>query len=306
MAFLCLSRYLICQILRCACGRATIGDMAFSPDRQSGLQKQRDLPRDLEEYRKEFGAGLEAMAKSVNTDLAHKLLTGTGAVRMEGFYPKEILADDRQKMETKKTSWIQKHFSTAEVSDEQREQWEKMEAAKPRKGELLEMVVTVLLHKVLKDRYVIARASKFDDYFGFDNIIVNKETGAVVCTFDDVHDQAYGDTVQEKIHEMKKSAQKGGARIKYGFTFENGELVKKEIDHVPKLYNPFSVSELDDALRVVNPKDLDAVSAEEQVIYNRIIDKFAELIPQLQASAQGDEYKKNLADFAAVLPSLKR
>lgn len=303
--------YLISQVLRELGGRATIGDMAFSPDRQSGFQKQRDLPRDLEEYRKEFGAGLEAMAEEVNEQLGDKLLTGTGAVRMEKFYDAATVKKDRDKMDERKTYWMKKHFLTPEISDKQRALWEEMETKKRAKGELLERVVTILLHKVLKDKYVIARASKYDDYFGFDNIIVNKETGAVICTFDDVHDQSYGDSIQEKVHEMQQSAKKGGATIRYGFSFEEDEdghrrLVKKEIKNVPKLYSPFSINELNAALEIVNPKDLNSVSAAEMTVYNRIIDKFAELIPQLQASARGDEYKKNLADFAAVLPSLKR
>lgn len=287
--------------------------MPHSAENFGKIERKRDLDQDPEIYHAEFAKGLETMAGEVNASLGlgskDKLLTGTGAIRMENFYDKATVDKHRERMKKKQDQWIRRDLNiphTAQVTSADITKWENSASIAKRKSELLEMVTTVLLHKVLKDDYVIARASKYDDYFGFDNIIVNKKTGAVVCTFDDVHDQSYGNTIQEKSHELEKSAKHGGATIEYGFTFADGKLIKKRIENVPKLFNPFDINELNAAIMTVDPKNLDTVSEGERIIYNSIIDKFMALIPQLQANAQGGEYRKNLDEFAAVLPTLKR
>ena len=81
------------------------------------------------------------------------------------------------------------------------------ENKKKEKNSQMEMVVTALLHKVLGDRYFIVRTSEFDDYHnGIDNIIIDKQTGAVVCAFDEVHEGGVGDRTQKKQEKISKTA----------------------------------------------------------------------------------------------------
>ena len=48
------------------------------------------------------------------------------------------------------------------------------------------MAIMVLLHKMLKDDFVVLRSAKRDDYAGgVDMLIVNRKTGAVICAIDD-------------------------------------------------------------------------------------------------------------------------
>ncbi len=64
--------------------------------------------------------------------------------------------------------------------------WHKEEKEK-NFGELWEKAKTVILNKIIGTEFIVVRASKHDDYEnGVDNIIINKETGNVVCAFDEV------------------------------------------------------------------------------------------------------------------------
>ena len=98
----------------------------------------------------------------------------------------------------------------------------------------LEMAITILLHKRFGDRYVVVRASKYDDYFnGIDNVLVNKETGDVICAFDEVRMNERSDRDAYKKERSRKKASQGGATLKYGFQITGGKIVKQPIASIP-------------------------------------------------------------------------
>ncbi len=98
----------------------------------------------------------------------------------------------------------------------------------------LEMAITILLHKRFGDRYVVVRASKYDDYFnGIDNVLVNKETGDVICAFDEVRMDERSDRDTHKKERSRKKASEGGASLKYGFRIQNNKILKQTIHSIP-------------------------------------------------------------------------
>lgn len=113
---------------------------------------------------------------------------------------------------------------------------EKKEASKSNQAEI---VITALLHKVLKDRFLVVRASVFDDYkHGIDNLILDKETGAVICAFDEVLENQ-GDRERgavKKIEKIKKSAIRGGTEAKYGISLKEGQLTRAHTRNIPVFY----------------------------------------------------------------------
>ncbi len=89
---------------------------------------------------------------------------------------------------------------------------EKKEASKSNQAE---MIITALLHKVLKERFLVVRASVFDDYkHGIDNLILDKETGAVICAFDEVLENE-GDKERGAIKKIEKIKDPRGKAPRY-------------------------------------------------------------------------------------------
>lgn len=102
-------------------------------------------------------------------------------------------------------------------------------------GEQLEMLAIVILNKILPERFVAVRSSLFDDFSAghkVDIILLDKETGSVVCAFDGV-DDAEGDTFANKEAEVIRRNKNGGAYVRYGLGMENEELVLCSQEHIP-------------------------------------------------------------------------
>lgn len=284
--------------------------MIFSEKISSSKERPKDKSNEV--YRKELLGAMRYITEEVNETCGTTLLSEDATVSMKQFgYSKEEVEADKKKMKDKQDTWIRRDNGLnpdVEVSKELRDTWlqDQEKKNKTRKSDLAEMVATVLFHKVLGEEYVIARASKYDDYFGFDNIIVHKATGTVVCTFDDIHDRKEGNTIEEKRREVIRSAQKGGATIKYGFTFKNNLLVKEQIDHVPKLYMAFDMTELNEALESVNVSDMKSISAGEYKAYNRMIENFESQIEMLKSNSTHPTLREHIEKFERLLPELKR
>jgi hypothetical protein len=113
----------------------------------------------------------------------------------------------------------------------------------------LEKAITGVFYKILKSEYMVVRSATFDDYDnGVDNVIVNKRTGDVICAFDEVHGEKGQDRHDKKLEKVKKIAMRGGAKLKYGLSFENGTLIKKTLDNIPVFYLALSSDELKELL----------------------------------------------------------
>lgn len=95
------------------------------------------------------------------------------------------------------------------------------------KGEKVELLAQIVLYKFLNQKFLVVRSSLYDDIDnGVDNLIIDKETGAVVCTLD-VSGSLSNRNVEEKMKKIFKINQKGGARIKYGLILTKDKQGKK-------------------------------------------------------------------------------
>jgi hypothetical protein len=108
---------------------------------------------------------------------------------------------------------------------------------------LAESAMTILLHKALGEDYIVAKSSKYDDYVnGVDNVVLNKQTGKVVCAFDELVNIDTRDDIpstqryQKKIARAKKKlVADGGMDVKYGVSRDtaSGEYLRSENKNVP-------------------------------------------------------------------------
>ncbi len=144
---------------------------------------------------------------------------------------------------------------------------------------LTEMALTVMFHKFLKDEFIVARSSDFDNYNnGVDQVLVYKATGEVVCGIDEVivnpSDKA---ETSKKVSKLEKIMAKGGANIQYGAKLQAGNLVRAEVKKVPAFYMSLRKAELVELLESLknNP---DKITPIEEKIFDQLLSSFNEQI----------------------------
>ena len=166
-------------------------------------------------------------------------------------------------------------------------------------GTVAELALTLMLDKILGGRFIVARASEYDDYCnGIDYVIIDKESGAVICGFDEVIDDMQGYYSEAKKKEkMKKISASGGAEIKYGATFVGGELKPASFENVPTFYLSLSSSEISRLAEELK-KENSEVSDLEKKIYGRLINSLKEQALKLKGnevlSKEAEEAIKSL------------
>lgn len=97
-------------------------------------------------------------------------------------------------------------------------------------GDGVEKLSTILLHKILGEDYAVLRTCEYDDYVNsVDQLVVNLETGEVVCAFDEVLDEVEGNRYRNKVNRAKRRLKKdGGMSVAYGFAVDdNGNGLKR-------------------------------------------------------------------------------
>lgn len=140
---------------------------------------------------------------------------------------------------------------------------------------LTEMALTAMFYKFLHEKFIVARSSTFDDYNnGVDQVLVDKETGEVVCGFDEVivnpNDNKEKAKKETKLNDIMA---KGGANITYGAKLEEGKLVRSEVRRVPAFYVSLRREELGELLECLknNPEK---ITSFEEGIFSKLLDSF--------------------------------
>ncbi len=166
-------------------------------------------------------------------------------------------------------------------------------------AEIAEMALTVVFHKILGERFIVCRASKYDDYNnGLDQLLIDKESGDVLCGFDEVLSGSGQDGGLKKEGKMKRIREKGGASLEYGAAIEQGKLVRQSLKNVPAFYLALDKKELLALLEAIKA-DEEKVSPAEAVIFGKLLISLEE-----QAAAAGGNWALK-AKTNLVLEKLK-
>lgn len=170
-----------------------------------------------------------------------------------------------------------------------------------------EMAVTALLHKVLKGRFVVVRASQYDDYEnGMDNLILDRETGAVICAFDEVLVNKGDDpATSKKRAKMEGNALANGKKAKYGIALEDGKLVRSELENIPVFCLSLGVGDLYGLAEELHKNFDKDVTKFEQDLYARFIASIEEQKKHLESLPLRQEIRANLQAFGDSLEVLK-
>ncbi len=116
----------------------------------------------------------------------------------------------------------------------------------------LETVVMVLFNKMVGDRFLVRKSSKYDDMRNhIDTVLTDKETGEIICTLDEVRGaQAFlvgggvGKSQRESLkqHRTFSDNVRGGKQLAHGITFKEDPATKEKklyrgkVRNLPILY----------------------------------------------------------------------
>ncbi len=207
---------------------------------------------------------------------------------------------------------VQNYYGTS-APDEIRQIWQ--ENKKRSSGSLMEMATTGIFYKILKDKFLVVRASVYDDYHnGIDNVLVDKETGQVICAFDEIRvggSENDKQRLKEKFNKINNKLRQGGSKLDYGLTFgkekESGEmkLVRKTIKNIPIFCLGLSQEELNQLLAGMNYNLTAEPSQEETEIFDKLITQIEAQKNLLTSVNLEPELKKNLNGLDDILEKIK-
>jgi len=239
-----------------------------------------DMKKIWEELRRE-GVPIDERAR-INMD------------EFRSIHGKESIEHDKERVK-----YLKRVFKEADRSKDSFA-WAQSKEEQSRKvsmGEAFEMLAASIFHKKLGKDFIVVRTSEYDDFENnVDSIILERETGNIVCAFDEVE---FGNklTRQDKKDKVAdRNERKGGADLKYGIFLEKEDgamkLKKGRINQIPLFY--LAASELE-VINVLNNPD-----QRERVFYE-LVDSIKEQIKDLKEKSLNQKLRERLDHFAKVI-----
>lgn len=249
-------------------------------------------------------------------------LDGKGRLQIGTFginevYTKEELGRDREKIKLAEKKFAQNETSKTKIE---------IKTDKSNAPEKLEKVMTLILQKVLGERFIVMRSSVYDDYFNkTDHIIIDQETGEVVCAFDELNDyrgfelkrdsqviETEGKRAQEKMRSVLEKARKGGTTIKYGLKpdLENQTMQMGEINNLPLFFLPVEAELLNRLIFEVtenNGVNEENLSENEMEVIKQITESVSMQITRIESdhSINNKKFKESLERFKGILDIMR-
>ncbi len=194
---------------------------------------------------------LKSLAENVNERYGN-ILESDGRIKITD-------EDDAKFIKIKEEAWARE--SGLSLEDYRR----KKESSS---NSLAEQAITLSLAKVLGSRFLSVRSSAWDDYEnGVDNLLLDVETGSVVCGFDEIVEGYGQDGGAKKEKKIMDKFAAGGSFVKYGIksTGEEGKEVSiSKQTNLPTFFVSLTKDELSDLLENINRPEIS--SAEKKVI----------------------------------------
>lgn len=179
-------------------------------------------------------------------------------------------------------------------------------------GEKLEMLKTALFHKFLGDKFIVVRTSLYDDFVhGIDNLIVNRESGDVVCAFDEVGDTMSGILQDKKDRILMKNVDEKGGKLKYGINIrkdKNGQMriAPEELTNIPIFYLALPDRHIESSIK--NFTLLDATSKEEKKLFDYFIKLIEIQMEKLEKKSLclTNPFNKRIGSFKWAMQEIKK
>ncbi len=225
-----------------------------------GLIKERGPQIDFNKISKFLFAELESSSNAINNEYGD-FLEKDATVKIETESLRDVLQKEfvwarsegliSPDLENSMKEWISSQESCLENLENINKALRPWRDKRDKKqSNISEMLFSYLMRESLGDEFLVVRASYYDDYEnGVDYILLDKETGAVVCGIDQVWGRGADDGAGKKDEKMKSKMLAGGAKLKYGLSFdEKNSLCKKELKNIPVFFLGISNDDLLKAL----------------------------------------------------------
>ncbi len=256
-------------------------------EKEKEVEKLRVFIKELSEKLKKEGVPLDEDCR-INSDAFNDV------------YPETVIKKDKELVRDYELEWY-KGFSQEEIKKEKLK----------RGGEKLEMLKTAVFAKGLGENFIVARTSLYDDIKNkVDNIILEKETGNIVCALDEV-----GDTMDTRYKEkaekvLARNLKEGGGRLKYGLKIEkdkegNFHLIKQKLENIPLFYLVLPHRHIEEGIKQFNPS-FEEKSDHEKKLFDYFLSAFPLQINYLKLEKNlNPELKKRIEYFEKVLQKFK-
>jgi hypothetical protein len=179
-------------------------------------------------------------------------------------------------------------------------------------GEKLEMLTYAILQKGLGKDFVVARSAPHDDkHNGVDTLMFQKDTGNLVCAFDEISAMAGADYEKKQSVVRGRNLSGGGATLKYALELQEQEgkktIVPGQATNIPLFYVALEKDWINRGIKEFNSAP-DAQSNSEKKLFDYMISAIELQIKALELSAGRLDPKlvKRLQDFKKVVELLKR
>lgn len=206
-------------------------------------------------YASQVRDNLKALAENVNERYGN-ILESDGRIRITD-------EADAKFIKIKEEAWARESGLSLEDYSRKKES---------SSNSLAEQAITLSLAKVLGSRFLSARSSAWDDYEnGVDNLLLDLETGSVVCGFDEVIEGYGQDGSAKKEKKIMEKFSRGGSFVKYGIksTGEAGkEVAISKKANLPTFFVSLTKDELSDLLENINKPE---ISVSEKKVIGEII-----------------------------------
>ncbi len=152
-------------------------------------------------------------------------------------------------------------------------------------GEKLEILKTSIFNKFLGEDFIIVRTSSYDDIKNkVDNVMLEKETGNLICAFDEVGETSGPRYEQKKADILERNSREKGGRLKYGLRLEKDKenkmrLVLGEVTNVPVFYLALPKRFIKEGIEKLIPS-FEEKSDYEEKLFSYFVDSFR---PQIQS-----------------------
>lgn len=211
--------------------------------------------------------------------------------------------------------FLEKKYSTQDEA-EILSRWQEDQECK--ESGLTEKIITFILYKILKEKFLIVRTCEFDDYEnGVDNLIVDRETGEVVGAFDEVFDSFNEQDVEvkrsKKWSKIVKKNQGNRNQVKYGISLDSaGKLERRALSELPVFFLSLSKHDFNELLGQIN-LDINSEPTQKEVeIFSNLIRSLNDQVDRLKETpgisptvlAKLDKFKESLEKMSALSKTL--
>ncbi len=169
-------------------------------------------------------------------------------------------------------------------------------------GERLEALKTIVFHKFLNEKFIVIRTALYDDVQNHvDNLIVEKETGNIICAFDEVSAISGPEFIKKQERFLRNNI--NGAKVKYGILSTKDSLIKDRIENIPIFYLALPPENINEGIR--NIASLEEISDYEEKIWSYFVTTLQSQIARLKLENLNEILRRRLLEFEKTLRDLK-